>query len=300
MECRYIKDRLGKTIFLSLLVHLFILILFGILLQFEERPGHKSGKRLLVTLYVEPPGTVTKESPERKRVPFDVREATKKVGRTSRETARPKGEKIAGKKPSPMPGRKSAARSAPVRTPSPSRKTVGKGKKPSGKPERAASPAKRSASSGGVSPREAAEPSPSGGSGKKSDTLPESPAKSLSGRKMAKVKRYGEAPYGERSVEYTNYIEGIRNKIRKHWKYPEAAKALGLEGGLTVQFYVFEDGSLGEIKVTQSSGIPILDHGVVKAVKHAAPFDPLPRFLKKKQVAVNLRFEYDLNFVSLR
>jgi len=68
----------------------------------------------------------------------------------------------------------------------------------------------------------------------------------------------------------------IRELVQKKAAYPATARRLGLEGRVTVSFVVSADGSIRELKVTDSSGKKMLDESAVDAVRKAAPFPPPP------------------------
>lgn len=95
--------------------------------------------------------------------------------------------------------------------------------------------------------------------------------------------------------KYISYFSKVREKIKMTWRYPEAAKNMGLKGKLTLRFTVSSDGSLTSVRVIKSSGFPILDDEAVKAVVRAAPYNSLPyNFGKNLNIVVD--FEYQLNY----
>lgn len=68
----------------------------------------------------------------------------------------------------------------------------------------------------------------------------------------------------------------IRELVQKKAAYPNTARRFGWEGRVTVCFVVSADGSIRELKVTDSSGKKMLDESAVDAVRKAAPFPPPP------------------------
>lgn len=104
-----------------------------------------------------------------------------------------------------------------------------------------------------------------------------------------------------------SYLLKLRDKIKKHFKYPRAAKINGLEGDVSVYFLISDNGTLEDIQVTTSSGHPILDDGVLKAIKKAAPFPPLPKGARLhittinniKVAHINMNFQYALEYFTL-
>jgi protein TonB len=70
------------------------------------------------------------------------------------------------------------------------------------------------------------------------------------------------------------YLAGVQRKIWMLWNQQ-------LRGGVhppaTVSFTIQADGSVSDVQVTQSSGIPTVDMAAQRAISTAAPFAPLPR-----------------------
>ncbi|MFH1028382.1 MAG: energy transducer TonB [Pseudomonadota bacterium] len=68
----------------------------------------------------------------------------------------------------------------------------------------------------------------------------------------------------------------IRNRIGKELRYPRAAVRMGWSGRVTVTFMVLLDGSVSELQVSDSSGVPLLDSNALDTVRKAAPFPKPP------------------------
>lgn len=88
-----------------------------------------------------------------------------------------------------------------------------------------------------------------------------------------------------------SYIEKVRRQIKALWVYPDAEDAQKFKGVITVQFYIYQSGSLGNVRMRSASGIPVLDQSVIKAVKEAAPFDELPAHINEKFIPFTLSTE---------
>lgn len=95
-------------------------------------------------------------------------------------------------------------------------------------------------------------------------------------------------------VKYTSYLLGVKSRIEGIWKYPEAAKRAAIQGKGLVSFTIKRDGSLSELKLLTSSGYPVLDEEILKAVKAAAPFNPMADNMDIKRLNVVASFEYNL------
>jgi protein TonB len=86
----------------------------------------------------------------------------------------------------------------------------------------------------------------------------------------------GSLELSTRRRAYERYLYDLRQRIDPLWEFPRDL-ALKLEqGDLTVAFTIRRDGTLREIRVVKGSGFPRFDANVVAAIRHAAPFPPLP------------------------
>lgn len=68
----------------------------------------------------------------------------------------------------------------------------------------------------------------------------------------------------------------IRDLIGKELRYPRQAVRMGWHGRVTVSFLVLMDGSVTELRVSHSSGVPLLDRNALETVERAAPFPRPP------------------------
>lgn len=73
------------------------------------------------------------------------------------------------------------------------------------------------------------------------------------------------------------YMEAWRAKVQRigNLNYPEEAKRRGLRGSVMLSVEINQDGTLGTVNVTRSSGHSLLDDAAVRIVQLAAPFAPL-------------------------
>lgn len=132
--------------------------------------------------------------------------------------------------------------------------------------------------------------------------LPTLPNLIPSSERLAKIEeeqREGEADEETISLDstdfkYTSYLNGIKSKIEGVWRYPEAAKKSAIQGRGLVSFTIRRDGSLSELKLLTSSGYPVLDEEILKAIRAAAPFNPMADNMSIKRLNVVATFEYSL------
>jgi len=78
--------------------------------------------------------------------------------------------------------------------------------------------------------------------------------------------------------KYAAYMDAWRAKVERvgNLNYPEAAKRLNISGDLILDVAIRQDGSVYRVKVLRSSGHKVLDDAAVRIVALAAPFAPLP------------------------
>jgi len=80
--------------------------------------------------------------------------------------------------------------------------------------------------------------------------------------------------------EHSHYVKAhfayIKDLIHKHIMYPAQAKQMGWEGKVITSFIVSSEGYAKDVKISKSSGYPILDENAVKAIKNASPFPKPP------------------------
>lgn len=117
--------------------------------------------------------------------------------------------------------------------------------------------------------------------------------------KIEEEKREGEADEEtislyEADIKYDSYKDGLTSKIQGVWRYPEAAIKLGLQGKGLISFTINRDGTLKDVTLLRSSGYPILDEGVIEAIKKAAPYNPFQENMPIKRLRVVATFEYNL------
>jgi periplasmic protein TonB len=91
------------------------------------------------------------------------------------------------------------------------------------------------------------------------------------------------------SPDFARYMEELQRRIKRSWfppRAPESKKVI-------VVFTIHRDGELSNVHILRSSGDHLSDEAAVKAVEHAAPFMPLPKF-SDETVDVQFTFDYNL------
>ena len=96
----------------------------------------------------------------------------------------------------------------------------------------------------------------------------------------------------DRRPQFLDYLARLKRRIQREWSYPEEAQRLGLFGELLLVFTVNKEGSLLNLRLVQSSGFPLLDDEALRAVRAAAPFDPLPPEMGRDAWNIRGSFNY--------
>ena len=125
------------------------------------------------------------------------------------------------------------------------------------------------------------------------------PASQQQPRLPNKLKRSTEVSLNTLDYKFHSYYLALKRKIELVWEYPYKARQTGAQGRLRMRFVINKDGSLAEVKILNSSGVPILDHEAVRAIQNASPFPPLPDRMNTERLAVTATFEYLLSYRSV-
>jgi protein TonB len=65
-----------------------------------------------------------------------------------------------------------------------------------------------------------------------------------------------------------------------------------LQGTLVLEFTILGNGQLDGLRLVRSSGSDVLDQEGLRAVKAAAPFPPIPAWIKPNPLLISARMEY--------
>jgi len=97
---------------------------------------------------------------------------------------------------------------------------------------------------------------------------------------------------------YVTYFTKIKQMIESHWEYPELALRYGLQGRLALEFTIGSNGQLERLRIVRSSGSQLLDDEALRAIKAAAPFPPIPPWIKPNPLSISAAMEYHDNRVN--
>jgi protein TonB len=99
---------------------------------------------------------------------------------------------------------------------------------------------------------------------------------------------------------YVTYFTKIKQLIESHWEYPEIALRYGLQGRLALQFMIGANGQLEQLRLVRSSGSQVLDEEAARAIRAAAPFPPIPSWIKPNPLLISASMEYHDNRLNYR
>jgi protein TonB len=91
---------------------------------------------------------------------------------------------------------------------------------------------------------------------------------------------------------YVSYFNKVKQTIEQHWEYPEMALRYGLQGRLALEFTIASGGQLEGLRLIRSSGSQLLDEEALRAIKAAAPFPPIPSWIKPVPLLISASMEY--------
>jgi protein TonB len=87
------------------------------------------------------------------------------------------------------------------------------------------------------------------------------------------------------------YADLLRRRISEKWRTSDVDPVIRTSRPAVVAFDIYRDGSVRNIKVVQSSGIPTLDYSARRAVMEAAPLPELPREFARESANVEFTFQ---------
>jgi len=99
---------------------------------------------------------------------------------------------------------------------------------------------------------------------------------------------------------FVTYFNRIKQSIESQWQYPELALRYGLQGKLSLEFTIANDGQLAQLRLIRSSGSQLLDEEAIRAIKAAAPFPPIPSWIKLNPLPISASMEYHDNRLDYR
>ncbi|VBB45513.1 conserved hypothetical protein [uncultured Desulfatiglans sp.] len=117
------------------------------------------------------------------------------------------------------------------------------------------------------------------------------------GAPSVRVDRWASPVIEEPSLEFNShaaYLELVRLKIERQKKYPEAAKAMQIQGRVKVKFVITLDGNIQDLEIVESSRHADLDTAALRAVREAAPFPKPPASLFTQEIPLVFTAVFEL------
>ncbi len=91
-----------------------------------------------------------------------------------------------------------------------------------------------------------------------------------------------------------DYFDMVRLKIETCKKYPQSAKSKHIEGRVTIQFMIKQNGQISNLKLVKNTSHGILNKAALNAVKKAAPFPIPPPNLFKEPINIEITILFEL------
>jgi len=107
-------------------------------------------------------------------------------------------------------------------------------------------------------------------------------------------------PLNAPEIQYISYFASIKRKIELVWQYPYDAQVAGVQGDLIIVFVIGRNGQLESLDLVDGSGHKILDEEAKRAIRAAAPFDPIPSEYKVPDLQIRGHFVYEMHTLKLR
>jgi protein TonB len=109
-------------------------------------------------------------------------------------------------------------------------------------------------------------------------------------RNLTSTERY--ISLGTTNPRYAPYTKAVKQFIYAKWEYPELALQYGIQGKGTVEIVIASTGQVEMLSLRRSSGSNLLDEELIRAIRAAMPFPPLPRAWNLQRVWIIANFEY--------
>lgn len=95
--------------------------------------------------------------------------------------------------------------------------------------------------------------------------------------------------FGQR---YGWYVASVRSRISNNWLLSTVSPSIVTAPRIYVTFEILRNGSITDVQMTQSSGIPEVDRSALRAVLASNPLPPLPFDYGGSRVKVEFYFDF--------
>ncbi len=90
------------------------------------------------------------------------------------------------------------------------------------------------------------------------------------------------------------YARQVQERVESNWRMPQAMAVLRQKGWVSIQFTVMKDGSVVNLAIERSSGIPSYDQSALNALVTSNPLPPLPEEVTISEIRGRFRFFYNM------
>ena len=91
------------------------------------------------------------------------------------------------------------------------------------------------------------------------------------------------------------YFQKIQELIEKNKNYPKIAKRLNQSGEIYLNFTIYKNGQIANIKITKSSNFRRLNKAAIEIMSEIEKFDPIPDELDKDIWNITVPIVYKIN-----
>jgi pilus assembly protein CpaC len=88
------------------------------------------------------------------------------------------------------------------------------------------------------------------------------------------------------------YAVQVQDRIAQAIHYPPQAKEMGTSGLVKLRLRLLRDGTLGNVTITQSSGVDSLDHETLNAAQSQSPYPPFPPEITQQELILELPIHF--------
>ena len=97
---------------------------------------------------------------------------------------------------------------------------------------------------------------------------------------------------GDFGTRFAWYVQAVRTRISSNWLMATVSPRIFTAPRLYISFDILRNGQIGNVKVTESSGIPEVDRSGLRAILASNPLAPLPRSYSSSKVTVEFWFDF--------
>jgi periplasmic protein TonB len=101
--------------------------------------------------------------------------------------------------------------------------------------------------------------------------------------------KFGNGNFGQ---QFGWYVDAVRNRVSGNWLVSTISPNILTAPRVFVSFDIERDGTVTNVQITQSSGIPEVDRSALRAVLASNPLAPLPPGYSGSQVEVQFYFDF--------